>query len=377
MGNLVSHWSVPPIKPVHRSPHANPSVSALYANALDAYLGERGFPLHPTSAEIGPGASSQRVGGHDYAHMLTMSARELDDPALGLQFGTRVGAAGFGMLGIAAATALTLREAIVHLTQLESITSTLGRARAELHGDTVSVVWDACQAVPPVVVEGILSGWVSFGRFLLGEKVDIKQVSFTHGAHGPVRAYEDALDCPVRFDSTSYRVTIGADLLDARPRFANHALNGALKGWLGHCAAGNAVSGKSLTRQISTIIGGAIALDQANEQHVAQSLGMGVRTMQRILRGEGSSFREILNAARAHHGVIHLLRGQVSLCQLSADVGFDEQSSFCRAFQRWTGSSPLVLKRDLAQLFQPLRHHGGELDLRSHDAHRECQIEAG
>jgi len=333
----------------HSWPEA-PSVSSLYADALGAFLAERGLPAAAPSAS----GHGRRVVGASFAHTLYGGVRELGESALGLQFGTRVGGAGFGMLGVAAATAPTLMESIRHLTQLESLTSTLGRASARRAGKLVHLCWQPAQAVPPMVVEGILSGWVSYGRYLLGEKVDVAQINFAHHRLASAQAWTGVLECPQRFGAPQYGVTFSLELLDAKPRFAAPALNAALNGWLGHCAA-TVAARKSLARIIMGLLGTRVPLATADEMSVAGVLGLGCRTLQRQLRDEGTSFRQVLNATRAQHAVLSLLHGHASLSDLAAEVGFNEQSSLCRAFHRWTGDAPLEFKQRMAPIYHPLR----------------------
>ncbi len=335
---------------------SSPSVSTLYSDALGAFLAERGLPRADQAQRIlASDPHGRRLCGNSYSALMAGAARELDDNGVGLRFGARVGGAGFGMLGIAAATAPSLREAIRHLTQLESITSTLGHASVRRHAGKVHLSWQPAQALPPAVVEGILAGWVSFGRYLLGERVDVAQVSLRHSRIAAVEVYDGVFECPVRFDTCCYGVTIGADLLDARPRFADDLLNDAIGDWLGHCASAAAREGKSLTRSVSALFGAALPLADADEPTVAVMLGLDRRSLQRALRQEGTSFRQIINAARAQHAVLALMRGNVSLPDLSADIGFDEQSSLCRAFRKWTGYAPLAFRQRVSDVFQPLR----------------------
>jgi AraC-like DNA-binding protein len=259
------------------------------------------------------------------------------------------------MLGIAAATAPSLREAIRHLTQLESITSTLGFATVRRHGRRVHLSWQPAQAVPPAVVEGILAGWVSFGRYLLGERVDVAQVSLRHRRIAPMEVYERVFECPVRFETCCYGVTIAAELLDARPRFADDLLNESIGTWLGHCARAASGDAMTVTRSVSALLQNTLPLADADECTVAAMLGLERRTLQRALQHECTSFRQIVGAARAQHAIIALMRGGTSLADLSADIGFDEQSSMCRAFRRWTGYAPLAFKQRVADVFRPLR----------------------
>ncbi|SHH22724.1 AraC family transcriptional regulator [Massilia sp. CF038] len=325
-----------------------PSVSTLYADALGAFLAEQGLPADAR-------ATGPRLCGVSYASKMAGASRQLDDQALGLRFGARVGGAGFGMLGIAAATAPTLREAIRHLTQLESITSTLGYAMVRRQGTRVHLSWQPAQPVPAAVVEGILAGWVSFGRYLLGEKVDVVQVALRHRRIAPMAIYDSVFECPVHFEACCYGVTIAAELLDARPRFADDVLNGAIGGWLHHCARVASGDAMTVTRSVGALLQTTLPLAEADELTVAAMLGFERRSMQRALQQERTSFRQIVSAARAQHAILMLMRGDVPLADLSADIGFDEQSSMCRAFRRWTGYAPLAFKERVSEVFRPLR----------------------
>jgi len=334
------------------APLDSPSVSGSYARALRAFLASRGLPGGDTAW----GMRGVRVEGTALGDALVGGGRELGDPMLGVAFGTRVGCAGFGLLGVAAATATSLGEAVRHLQRFESLTSTLGRVRVTRAGRAVTLAWRPVRPVAPAVVEGILAGWVSFGRYLLGERVAVRGLSFAHARGAAVSAYEQQLDCPVRFGDEHASVTVDADLLDARPRLADARVNAAIGAWLDRCAvAVDAPVGLHATRRVAALLAAQATLDEVDERFVATALCIGPRTLQRRLAAEGSRFRALLDAARAQHAIVTLLHDTPRLAQLGADVGFREQSSLCRAFRRWTGYAPLPLKARLGPVFQELR----------------------
>src|SRR5262249_55103048 len=137
------------------------SVSGAYAHAWRAYLDDRGLAgtPGPALALLEP-AAARRVDGLAFGDALAHGHRLLGDPLLGLRFGLRVGGGGFGMLGIAAATAPRLGDAIRQLQRFESLTSTLGRVEARREGARVTLAWKPRQPAAPAVVEGILAGWI-------------------------------------------------------------------------------------------------------------------------------------------------------------------------------------------------------------------------
>lgn len=331
-----------------------PSVSDAYARALSRFLGSRGLPLAPP---LQPGASA-RVAGLHFGDTLTQAGHVLGDRTLGIAFGTRVGGGAFGLLGVAAASAGTLQEAIEHLQRFESLTSTLGQMTLRRQPGTVTLVWQPHAPVAPSVVEGILAGWVSFGRYLLAEPVPVLGVSFAHGKPPSVSGHEALLACPIRFDAAEHSVTIPAELLALRPRCADDRLNAALKRWLHRCtAAVEAPRHRPITHRVASLLADAWPQGPLDEQAAAAALGFSCRTLQRRLADEGMAFRHLLDAARAQQAIVAVLRGDQTLVDLGASIGFDEQSSLCRAFRRWTGYAPLALRERLAPVAGELRTH--------------------
>ena len=74
---------------------------------------------------------------------------------------------------------------------------------------------------------------------------------------------------------------------------------------------------------------------------------MSTRTLQRLLRAEGTTFGAVLQETR--HGLaLHYLRNTgITATEIGFLLGFDETSSFYRAFRAWTGSTPEATRAEL------------------------------
>ena len=75
-------------------------------------------------------------------------------------------------------------------------------------------------------------------------------------------------------------------------------------------------------------------------EETARRLGLSPRTLQRRLKHENTSFKEIVRMTRkdlAHH---YLTNTQISYPEIAYLIGFEETSSFFRAFRKWTGQTP-------------------------------------
>jgi AraC-like DNA-binding protein len=89
---------------------------------------------------------------------------------------------------------------------------------------------------------------------------------------------------------------------------------------------------------------------------LASRLGVGPRSLQRALIGEGTNFRELVDEARVD-AAAHLLmvRPDLSVKEVAIRIGFGGTSAFARAFRRRTGLSPSDYRRSHASRSARLR----------------------
>ena len=77
---------------------------------------------------------------------------------------------------------------------------------------------------------------------------------------------------------------------------------------------------------------------------IANKLGFSRQTLFRRLKAEGATFEKVLDELR-HKLALHYLSGKkVSVNETAYLLGFSESAAFSRAFKRWTGSSPRVVR---------------------------------
>lgn len=83
-------------------------------------------------------------------------------------------------------------------------------------------------------------------------------------------------------------------------------------------------------------------LTESNQgiEQVAGELHMSPRTLQRRLAEEDTSYASLVDEVRLEAAKQALADPTNSLADIAFLIGFEEQSSFSRAFKRWTGTSP-------------------------------------
>jgi AraC-like DNA-binding protein len=84
----------------------------------------------------------------------------------------------------------------------------------------------------------------------------------------------------------------------------------------------------------------------AIQKAVASDVGLEVRTLQRKLKAEGTSFGSLLAETRRTEAVAQLSAGK-SVGVMSAELGFADQSAFSSAFKGWFGMSPMKYKKQI------------------------------
>ena len=78
----------------------------------------------------------------------------------------------------------------------------------------------------------------------------------------------------------------------------------------------------------------------ADQRTIARTLGMSCRTMHRRLEREGTRYSEVLADCRIRVARSSISQGRKTLSQIAFDLGYSDQSAFCRAFKQSCGMTP-------------------------------------
>ncbi|MFT6397263.1 MAG: AraC-like DNA-binding protein [Bradymonadia bacterium] len=96
----------------------------------------------------------------------------------------------------------------------------------------------------------------------------------------------------------------------------------------------------SMSRQTHSMLLECLPSGEATLQGTARRLGVSGRTLQRRLADEGVTFREVVRGTRERLAKHYLTNTPLPYGEVAFLIGFDEPSSFFRAFREWTGMTP-------------------------------------
>jgi AraC-like DNA-binding protein len=99
--------------------------------------------------------------------------------------------------------------------------------------------------------------------------------------------------------------------------------------------------------EVRNVIAGLLPSGHPGLQVVANQLGVSPRTLQRRLAEYDLTHSRLVHQIRVTKACQRLAKKDVHINDIAREIGFATPSSFCRAFQSWTGASPRVFRKGL------------------------------
>ena len=188
--------------------------------------------------------------------------------------------------------------------------------------------------------EATLSATVVVLRAMTETDISPTQVTFKHSPPEDISDYRVAFQCPVLFNQVNYSITYHTSDLETRTAKADASINRFLVERVEEQTHGIVVSANKVAVDVENLIKDALPSGIPSIQQVGEHMGMSNRTLARRLRENGITFRDLIR--KTQEGVARdlLMNTGRSISEIAFETGFSEQSTFSRAFKRWTGCSP-------------------------------------
>ena len=100
------------------------------------------------------------------------------------------------------------------------------------------------------------------------------------------------------------------------------------------------LSHKTFSEQAKAILKRLVAGRRPGIQDLARELHLSTRTLQRRLTEQGITFQRLLDEARRELARHYLLHSSLELNETAYLLGYEDATSFFRAFHQWEGTSP-------------------------------------
>ena len=320
-----------------------PSISIAYLQLLLEILAERGIsaatllngvPLDPALLED----SRARMTPTQWT-LLVMRAQMLsNDPALGYEYGLRMRPTVHGVLGYAAMSAATLRQAGF----------TFELSEDAQHGQLTLRERQPIPVMRHFFVENILLGVARAITVLLGrDLLDMPGMEIGFDVPEPdyFAEWRERLP-PVRFNQPTNHVRVPLHYLSQRPVMADPL---ASRDAIALCERELALAAEQEADFTQRVRAELVLQDNGYPDlaRVAAALCVSTRTLKRRLQRHGTSFMLLLEECRRRDAQHLLSHSTLSVQAIAARLGYQNPANFSRAFSRWTGESPRAARQRL------------------------------
>lgn len=94
----------------------------------------------------------------------------------------------------------------------------------------------------------------------------------------------------------------------------------------------------ALYEEVQTILMDTLSVGNGTVDPVTERLGISKRTLQRRLKKDGLSFRQILDDTRFRLANDFLRQGKISKTEIAYRLGYRDPNSFYRVYKEWAKS---------------------------------------
>lgn len=290
-----------------------------------------------------------RAPAEQYTKLVLEVSSVRSDASFWLGLGQQFTFPAIGEMGLLLQACTNARDALPRLCKFYEILSCGTSLDLQWHtnGDASVVLRQNC---PPHTTESrlkyelLLGGFARNAELLSGSAQPHLHYELPYPQPPDLTPYQRVLGPHVSFGHPRCRLTLTAARLDEPYALANRTMRGLLSK---RCdsALRRVVLPPDLEELVRLSVVQTRGLAPTLAQ-VASKLGLSDRTLSRKLRDRGLKFEALRRELQYERAREKLSDATLSVAEVAQHVGFDNASSFTRAFVRWSGSTPTAFRKE-------------------------------
>ena len=327
----------------------NATLLANWVELLYRCLVQRGFDAAEIFAEldIDPVRAQQadtRISSLKIKQIWDMASQRSGDIAFGLTAAEVAFPAMFNSLSVAMSASDTLLDAFQRFMRFRRVIDTTCINTLEEVEDGYKFTWAPVTGLESNVgAEAFVAALMTLCRWSSGPDFHPQRVTLMHRLPDEVERYRQFFNAPVELQTGENALYFSKASMEKNIVTANRQL----------AVVSDQLSADNLARTERTDLVNQVYNKLLNflpqrlfsEEIIAEELNMSLRSLQRKLKEQGTSYDALFQSVRRTLALQLMNDPQLSIADVSRFLGFSSPSNFGRAFKRWTGQTPLEYRR--------------------------------
>jgi len=330
------------------------TVSLPYVQGLIEYLNYKGIDMAAFLSDFALDTDAMKKEGHriplqTFTAMFESGEKLTGDVNIGLNVGTGIKTGHYGVLGYSVMSCTFFEEALHRHLRYQNLVADIGCTNLSSSQEESVLVWDT-GAIPPSrhIAEHNLAGWITYARWICDLDSQPLWIAFQHERPDNSDAHLQLFNCPIKFNQDKTAIAFPSSYLKLPLPQKDPAIRDMMDKHAERLLS-KQNEGEDFINAVQTYIKIALEEDKYDLEDVAQHFGMSPRTLQRKLKEHDLTHQALLDTTREELAMRYIQNPRIDLSELAFLLGFAEQSSFQRAFKRWTDCSPGKFRKNLQQ----------------------------
>jgi AraC-like DNA-binding protein len=318
------------------------SVAALIAQSL------RTYDCDPAPLFAAAGIDMATIADANSRYPVTqtqklwkLAVEKTRDPSFGLKTAELFQPAAMRGLGLAWLASDSLRDALNRLVRFSRFLSTGSVVWLEEIDERVDLVITGPEKFPGFAFAAIDLGMAAFLRMCqitVGQPIHPVLVTLQRARPEDTEPFERVFRSPIEYEAPANRLCFDKAIVDAPTATPSPELarinDQTVIDYLAR------FDRSSIAMQVRAQIIEQLPDGTPHQDAIAQSLHVSLRSLQRRLKDEDTSFKQLLEGTRRELALQYIRESHRPIGEITYLLGFSEHSNFTRAFKRWTGYSP-------------------------------------
>lgn len=270
----------------------------------------------------------------------TAAMKTVGDPGFPIDVGSSMTLADLEVLGFACRSAPDLAASLDVVERFGRLHASEGTPLRRQEEDQVRIYLPPSGPLPlgaRAATESVITQTLQFARELVEFDFRPLEVTFRHPRPERITRHRGFFGVAPTFDAELASIVVAAEDLRRPVAQADSRLHRVL---LRQAEAdlSSLPQDAPFSAEVRRAVVNALPSGAPNAERVARELGCGLRTLRRRLDEEGTSFRGVVDSARADLARRYLESETLSREEVALLLGFSDARAFRRAYQRWSAS---------------------------------------